>query len=92
MAKLYYAMNKTWFDIDTKEAHEKGSVKDDWKCHLCMYNSGQNKNNKMFKGVGNNRFKIFCDQCNTMGNMVDFLLGDGTEDRVREFISNGCKL
>lgn len=92
MAKLYYAMNNTWYDIDTKEAHEKGSVKDDWKCHLCMYNSGENKNIKMFKGVGNGRFKIFCDQCNSMGGMVDFLLGDGTEDRILQFINNRCSL
>ena len=28
MAKLFYAKNKTWYDIDTKEPHEKGEVKD----------------------------------------------------------------
>ena len=88
MAKLFYAMNNTWYDIDTKESHEEGMVKDDWVCQLCMYNSGKNKNIKMFKGIGNGRFKIFCDQCNNMGSVVDFLLGDGTEGRVRKFLDN----
>ena len=88
MAKLFYAMNNTWYDIDTKESHEEGMVKDDWVCQLCMYNSGKNKNIKMFKGIGNGRFKIFCNQCNNMGDMVDFLLGEGTEARVRKFLDN----
>ena len=88
MAKLFYAMNNTWYDIHTKESHEEGMVKDDWVCQLCMYNSGKNKNIKMFKGIGNGRFKIFCDQCNNMGSVVDFLLGDGTEGRVRKFLDN----
>ena len=88
MTSIYYSYNNSWVDIDTKEIHEKGYVKDDWVCQLCMYNSGKNQNIKMFKGVGNGRFKIFCHQCNNMGDMVDFLLGEGTEARVRKFINN----
>ena len=88
MAKLFYAMNNTWYDIDTKESHQQGMVKDNWECQLCSYNTIGNKEIKMFKGIGNGRFKIFCDQCDNMGDMVDFLFGEGTEARVRKFLDN----
>ena len=84
-------MNNSWYNIESGELHEEGEVKDDWKCHLCMYNSIKNKNIKMFKGIGNNRFKIFCHECAEMGGMVDYLLGDGTNEKVNAFIQRGCK-
>ena len=92
MSSIYYSHNNSWIDIDTKEIHEKGRVKPSWKCHLCMYNSGENRNIKMFKGVGNGRFKIFCHQCAEMGDMLDFLLGEGSNKRVVDFLRDGCKV
>lgn len=46
----------------------------------------------MFKGVGNGRFKIFCHQCAEMGDMLDFLLGEGSNKRVVDFLRDGCKV
>ena len=86
-AKIFYAKSRTWWDIDTNEPHEEGQVKDDWICQLCMYNSGKNRCH-MFKGCGNGRFKIFCHQCAAMGSMLDFLIGDGSEKRVSEFLKS----
>ena len=81
--QIYVANNKTWYTLDFKQSHEKGLVKDDWKCHLCMYNTG--KNTTMFKIIGQGKFKLCCHQC-ARPDMLKYLFDDQTQTRIVKYM------
>merc|ERR1712080_210751 len=80
--------DNSWVNVqDHEDVSDKGGVKHDWPCHLCMHNSAAKKHIQMFHGVGPGRFKIFCNQCARMGGMLDFVVGEGAQALTDAFLA-----
>jgi len=83
MTQFFHRHQKTWFNIDNSDDyHEKGLVKDTWKCQLCQYNG------VVFKGVNTDmqRFKMFCGDCGNQGTMINFFFGEGSHARIVKYL------